>query len=200
MHDDPVAGRDLDVVGPGIHAADRDRRDDEVRVAQRLALVERARDLQGASSASTSFPASFTIVSSRSASTSIRVASPSTDSMNRRSSGGTKLLDPPPIMVTLTLMPRPPRRPQPIESSAMGRRVISSTRWVRGRSSVDHRLGDLLAAHEPGQVGIVGVRPWPIAKSVAIPPGQRIEQRTPLLQSSWSRARMNPTCACLEAA
>lgn len=39
------------------------------------------------------------------------------------------------------------------------------------------------------------VRPRPIAKSVATPPGQSVVHRTPRSRSSPSIARMNPTCA-----
>ena len=53
----------------------------------------------------------------------------------------------------------------------------------------------------PASSGISGVRPRPssIAKSVATPPGQTFVQRIPCGRSSWSSARVKPTCANLEA-
>ena len=44
VHEDAVTPRDLDVVLPRRHTADRDRDDHEVRARERLALVERALD------------------------------------------------------------------------------------------------------------------------------------------------------------
>ena len=44
-----------------------------------------------------------------------------------------------------------------------------------------------------------GVRPRPIAKSVATPPGQTFVQRMPCSRSSWSSARVSPTWANFEA-
>jgi len=44
-----------------------------------------------------------------------------------------------------------------------------------------------------------GVRPVPIAKSVAIPPGQTLVHRTPCSRISWSSDRVNPSCPNFEA-
>src|SRR5215211_5098444 len=44
-----------------------------------------------------------------------------------------------------------------------------------------------------------GVRPEPIAKSVAIPPGATFITRTPCSRSSWSSDRMKPICPNLDA-
>ena len=46
VHDDAVAAGDLEIVGPGVHAADRDGGDHEVGAGQRLALVGGAGDAQ----------------------------------------------------------------------------------------------------------------------------------------------------------
>ena len=51
----------------------------------------------------------------------------------------------------------------------------------------------------PARAGMSGVRPRPIAKSVATPPGQTLVQRMPCSRSSWSRARVRPTWANFEA-
>ena len=69
---------------------------------------------------------------------------------------------------------------QPSESSLIGSRVASSTRWVRGRVSE----WTTASATSPerimsGRSGSSGVRPRPIAKSVATPPGHRMLHRTP---------------------
>ena len=42
VHHDPIAAGNLEVVGPRVHSADRDRRDHEIRAGERLTLVERA--------------------------------------------------------------------------------------------------------------------------------------------------------------
>ena len=44
-----------------------------------------------------------------------------------------------------------------------------------------------------------GVRPRPIANPVATPPGHTFVHRTPCGRSSWSSARVNPTCANFDA-
>ena len=60
-------------------------------------------------------------------------------------------------------------------------------------------LGDIGGRIIPASWGMSGVRPWPIAKSVATPPGQTLVQRTPCSRSSWSRAAVSPTWANFEA-
>ena len=86
--------------------------------------------------------------------------------------------------------------------SVMGLNATSRMRWLRGRVSTKSTVSATSSADIiPASSGMSGVRPYPssIAKSVATPPGQTLVQRTPCGRSSWSSARVKPTCANLEA-
>ena len=91
--------------------------------------------------------------------------------------------------------PASPRR-----SLLTGRKATSRMRSLRGRVSTKMTVSATSSGCiMPASWGISGVRPRPIAKSVATPPGQTFVQRTPRSRSSWSRARVRPTWANFEA-
>src|ERR671915_2394330 len=88
----------------------------------------------------------------------------------------------------------------PHDGSVIGRKAVSRTRWLRGRVSTNRTTSATSSALIiPVSSGMSGVRPRPIANSVATPPGQTFVQRTARSRSSWSRARVKPTCANFDA-
>ena len=112
VHDDAVAAGDLEIVGPGVHAADRDGGDHEVGAGQRLALVGGAGDAQLAAlawrSACPPATASRPAGPRRRPSASPARRPATGDCISRRTSSGTKLLLPPPMIVTLVAICRGP--------------------------------------------------------------------------------------------
>src|SRR5439155_3338509 len=92
----------------------------------------------------------------------------------------------------------PPLHPH--DGSVTGRNAVSRTRWLRGRVSTNSTTSATSSGRIiPASSGISGVRPRPMAKSVATPPGQTFVQRTPRSRTSWSSARVKPTWANFDA-
>ena len=73
----------------------------------------------------------------------------------------------------------------PHDGSVTGLKAVSRMRWFRGRVSTKRTTSATSSeVIIPSSSGISGVRPRPIAKSVATPPGQTFVQRTPCSRSS----------------